>query len=58
MATPEEKAAAKAAKKIEGDSVVVRSKHGEREFSREVHGDEFAERATEFAQTHDGEIVQ
>jgi hypothetical protein len=58
--TPEEKAAAKAAKEEEKaaakagtDSVTVTWNGGERVFTRDEHGDDFAELAKEFAESHD-----
>jgi len=49
-----EKAAAKAASK---DSVSVSWNGGTREFSREVHGEEFADLADQFAAKHGGKVA-
>lgn len=64
--TPEEKAAAKAAKDAEkaaakaatsGDSCTVSWRGGAREFTREAHGDDFRAVAQEFADSHGREGV-
>lgn len=43
--------------KVEGESVVVKWRGGEREYSREVHGDNFADLAAEFADKKGGKVV-
>lgn len=48
---------AKSKDKVEGDSVVVKWKGGEREYSRAVHGDNFADLAKEFAEKKGGKVV-
>ena len=62
--TPEEKAAAKAAKDAEKaaakaakTSVVVSFNGGTREFSQEIHGDDFEAVAQEFAANHNGTVA-
>lgn len=61
--TPEDKAAAKAAKDAEKaaakaakTSVSVSFQGGTREFSQEIHGDAFEDVAAEFAETHKGTV--
>lgn len=43
--------------KTEGESVIVKWKGGEREYSREVHGDNFADLAAEFAEKKGGTVA-
>lgn len=53
-------AAAKAAAKAAGDSdsVTVQWSGGERTFTRELNGEDFAELAASFATKHNGTIVE
>lgn len=60
--TPEEKAAedaaeAKPAGKAKATSVSVEFNGGIREFSKELHGEKFADLAAEFAETNDGKVL-
>ncbi len=43
--------------KIDGDVAIVSYRGGTREFTREIHGDDFAALANEFATKHGGTIV-
>lgn len=45
------------AKKVKATSVTVNHAGGERVFSQEIHGDNFAELADEFAETNNGTIA-
>lgn len=49
--------ARKSKDEVAGDIVVVKWKGGVREYSREVHGDNFADLANEFAEKKGGKVV-
>lgn len=56
-AESEAKANDKAGRKSKKTSVMVKYYGGEREFSKEIHGDDFEDTAAEFAETHKGTIL-